>query len=301
MQSTIINSLKFKIGRNVNYAINKRIFLICKKDFCLSPKIEDTAKVEQTTSSEQKLDKKIEKSEKNKILNETNKSNNTLTDRQKRILSLHRTKEQTEKFYEEKLFYFKHQWTKLQKDKLKNHQNILCPELTPFQQHECDVLIKIAQEFTHREALLFRTEVGRIKSSLKFVKKKVDKEKMYNPNLVKINSILGGLKPFLSSGYFLGGKKTEEPEIVAKVEEAPKEVKKEEKKEKVIVNVRMTGFDPAKKIGLIKEFRTIFNLGLKEAKEMVEKGDILKLNVKREEALDLKNKLETAGAKIELE
>jgi large subunit ribosomal protein L7/L12 len=80
------------------------------------------------------------------------------------------------------------------------------------------------------------------------------------------------------------------------------EVKEEVKKEKVIVNVKYLGFDPSKKIGLIKEFRSIFGLGLKEAKESVETSpSILKKDVKREEAKELKEKLETAGAKIEIE
>ena len=57
----------------------------------------------------------------------------------------------------------------------------------------------------------------------------------------------------------------------------------------------------ASKINVIKEVRAITNLGLKEAKDLVEaapKG--LKEGVKKEEAEEIKKKLEEAGAKVEL-
>lgn len=49
------------------------------------------------------------------------------------------------------------------------------------------------------------------------------------------------------------------------------EVKKEEPKvEKTHFDVELTKFDAANKIKVIKEVRAILNLGLKEAKELVE-------------------------------
>lgn len=60
-------------------------------------------------------------------------------------------------------------------------------------------------------------------------------------------------------------------------------------------------FDPAKKIALIKEVRTYLNLGLKEAKEFVEKvPTVFKSGVIRAEAEEMQKKLEANGAKIEL-
>jgi large subunit ribosomal protein L7/L12 len=57
----------------------------------------------------------------------------------------------------------------------------------------------------------------------------------------------------------------------------------------------------ANKINVIKEVRTITNLGLKEAKDLVEKaGSVVKAGVPKAEAADMKKKLEAAGAKIEL-
>ena len=56
-----------------------------------------------------------------------------------------------------------------------------------------------------------------------------------------------------------------------------------------------------KKINVIKEVRAITGLGLKEAKDMVEGAPkTLKEGVKKEEAEEMKTKLEAAGAKVEL-
>jgi large subunit ribosomal protein L7/L12 len=56
-----------------------------------------------------------------------------------------------------------------------------------------------------------------------------------------------------------------------------------------------------KKINVIKEVRAITALGLKEAKELVESAPkAVKEGVKKEEAEELKKKLEEAGASVEL-
>ncbi len=55
------------------------------------------------------------------------------------------------------------------------------------------------------------------------------------------------------------------------------------------------------KIGVIKEVRGITGLGLKEAKELVEGAPKpLKEGIPKEEAEEIKKKLEDAGAKIEV-
>ena len=55
------------------------------------------------------------------------------------------------------------------------------------------------------------------------------------------------------------------------------------------------------KIQVIKEIRTITNLGLKEAKELVESAPKpVKTGVKKEEAEEIKKKLEAAGATVQL-
>ena len=56
-----------------------------------------------------------------------------------------------------------------------------------------------------------------------------------------------------------------------------------------------------KKINVIKEARTATGLGLKEAKELVESAPKdIKEDVPKDEANEIKEKLEAAGAKVEL-
>jgi large subunit ribosomal protein L7/L12 len=56
------------------------------------------------------------------------------------------------------------------------------------------------------------------------------------------------------------------------------------------------------KINVIKEVRAITNLGLKEAKELVEGAPkAIKEDATKEEAEEMKKKLEAAGAKVELQ
>ena len=55
------------------------------------------------------------------------------------------------------------------------------------------------------------------------------------------------------------------------------------------------------KIAVIKEVRGITGLGLKEAKDLVEAGGTLKEGVKKEEAEEMKKKLEEAGATVKLD
>ncbi len=57
----------------------------------------------------------------------------------------------------------------------------------------------------------------------------------------------------------------------------------------------------ANKIGVIKEVRAITGLGLKEAKDLVDGApNPIKEGVSKDEANDLKAKLEGAGAEVEL-
>jgi large subunit ribosomal protein L7/L12 len=82
----------------------------------------------------------------------------------------------------------------------------------------------------------------------------------------------------------------------ASASEQPEEVKP------VLVDLKLTGFDAAAKIKVIKEVRSILNLGLKEAKEMVEGAPvILQKGMKPELAEELRTKLEAAGAKVEVQ
>ena len=70
--------------------------------------------------------------------------------------------------------------------------------------------------------------------------------------------------------------------------------------EKTEFDVILTGFGE-KKINVIKEIRGITGLGLKEAKEAVESAPkAVKEGVSKEEAEEIKKKLEEAGASAEI-
>ena len=70
--------------------------------------------------------------------------------------------------------------------------------------------------------------------------------------------------------------------------------------EKTSFDVVLTGAG-ANKIQVIKEIRAVTSLGLKEAKELVESAPKpVKTGLKKEEADEIKKKLEAAGATVEL-
>ncbi len=92
----------------------------------------------------------------------------------------------------------------------------------------------------------------------------------------------------ISTNMMLPEKKTEITESNNKIEE------------KTTQSVIMTNFGKSK-INVIKTVRTILDLGLKEAKEFVEKlPAMIKKDISKDEAETLKSKLESCGAKIEL-
>ncbi|MDD2232204.1 MAG: 50S ribosomal protein L7/L12 [Sphaerochaetaceae bacterium] len=77
---------------------------------------------------------------------------------------------------------------------------------------------------------------------------------------------------------------------------APAEAVEEQTEFDVIIK----GFDPAKKIPAIKEVRACTDLGLKEAKDLVEQGGKVKEGISKAEAASLKEKLEAAGVTVEV-
>jgi large subunit ribosomal protein L7/L12 len=71
--------------------------------------------------------------------------------------------------------------------------------------------------------------------------------------------------------------------------------------EKTSFNVNLVDAGP-NKIGVIKAVREVTDLGLKEAKDLVEAAPkMVKEGVKKEEAEEMKKKLEEAGAKVDLQ
>ena len=74
-----------------------------------------------------------------------------------------------------------------------------------------------------------------------------------------------------------------------------------EEDEQTEFDVILKGVADGKKIPVIKEVRALTGLGLKEAKDIVEAGDkALKEGVSKEEANQIKEKLEAAGGVVEV-
>ena len=74
------------------------------------------------------------------------------------------------------------------------------------------------------------------------------------------------------------------------------------KVEKIVFDVKLKGFDAAAKIKVIKEVRSFTNLGLKEAKDLVEKSPtLLKKGMTKEEAEMIIAKMKEVGTKVSME
>jgi large subunit ribosomal protein L7/L12 len=74
----------------------------------------------------------------------------------------------------------------------------------------------------------------------------------------------------------------------------------EEVEEQSEFDIILKGVADGKTIPVIKEVRVITGLGLKEAKDLVVAGGAIREGVSKEEAQELKEKLEAAGATIEV-
>merc|ERR1712008_289933 len=71
---------------------------------------------------------------------------------------------------------------------------------------------------------------------------------------------------------------------------------------KANVSLRLLGFEPAKKIAVIKEVRALLGEGLKESKELAERAPTtLKKGVPRADAEAMAERFKAAGAQVELE
>ncbi|EOA35724.1 hypothetical protein CARUB_v10020957mg [Capsella rubella] len=76
----------------------------------------------------------------------------------------------------------------------------------------------------------------------------------------------------------------------------------EAKVEKTVFEIKLESFDSSAKIKIIKEVRSFTDLGLKEAKALVEKTPaILKAGLSKEEGEKIVEKLKALGAKVVLE
>jgi large subunit ribosomal protein L7/L12 len=93
------------------------------------------------------------------------------------------------------------------------------------------------------------------------------------------------------------------PQVVAAPSAAPSAPAAPAAEEKAVFNIVLTAVGD-KKIEIIKLVRDVTGKGLKESKDLVDAAatgpQVIKENVKKEEAEEIKKKFESAGAKVEL-
>ena len=107
-----------------------------------------------------------------------------------------------------------------------------------------------------------------------------------------------GLKEMPTIGYMKPGAAN----LAAMASKAPAAGKEEAKPEKTVFELKLESYEAASKIKIIKEVRGFTDLGLKEAKDLVEKTpSIIKKGVSKEEGEQIIEKLKALGAKVVME
>eukprot|EP00735_Rhodelphis_limneticus_P005114 TRINITY_DN1682_c0_g1::TRINITY_DN1682_c0_g1_i1::g.17780::m.17780 TRINITY_DN1682_c0_g1::TRINITY_DN1682_c0_g1_i1::g.17780 ORF type:complete len:205 (+),score=76.93,sp/B3EER1/RL7_CHLL2/42.65/2e-15,Ribosomal_L12/PF00542.14/2.1e-19,DUF3235/PF11574.3/2,DUF3235/PF11574.3/34 TRINITY_DN1682_c0_g1_i1:46-615(+) len=120
----------------------------------------------------------------------------------------------------------------------------------------------------------------------------------------QLNDVLKNKLGMKDIPLMMGGGAPAAPAAAAPAAAKPAEVAPP-KEEKTVFTLKLKKYEDSKKIGVIKEVRAIMELGLKEAKALVEGVSagpaIIKENLKKEEAAPLLEKLKAAGADVVLE
>lgn len=132
---------------------------------------------------------------------------------------------------------------------------------------------------------------------------------MANPNWFKQQEIMAKLGPFIATLLPSSGPVQHPVQPQAQAQAAPKEAaleKSASEKPKVdpadqIYDIEMVSFTAAGKIRVIKEYRALVGLGIKEAKDKVEKVPFVAFkSMRKDEADAMVKKFEGYGAKMRL-
>lgn len=107
-----------------------------------------------------------------------------------------------------------------------------------------------------------------------------------------------GIKDMPTVGFIKAGAAN----LAGMAMKAPTEVEEEKKPEKTVFELKLESYEAASKIKVIKEVRGFTDLGLKEAKDLVEKTpSIIKKGVSKEEGEQIIEKMKALGAKVVME
>lgn len=207
---------------------------------------------------------------------------------------------------------FEKEWEQIAEEANEKQRRALDEELDVYQKRKCEFLAdKLlglnTMEMRYvainiRERVQKTTGINPLKLNMDWPSIKMDSDGTWppmNPNWFKQQELMAQVAPFmgLGGGGGGGGGQAQEGQGVQEEEEE----KKPEAVAKTNFDLELTSFDAKEKIKLIKEIRAILNLGLKEAKEMVEGVPVwIKKDVKKEDAEEIVKKLEPLGAQLKI-
>lgn len=218
--------------------------------------------------------------------------------------------------FDDECIKFEKEWEKIAADRDHQQMAALKEELTEQQQRKVDFLADKILQLSIMETRFLAaqmknriqksTGINPLKLNMDWPSIKMDSDGTWpplNPNWFKQQELMSQITPFMGmgGGGFGGAPGGGAPAGQAQSEQAPAEEKKEEVKEKTNFDVELSGFDAKNKIKLIKELRAALNLGLKEAKEMVESAPVwLKKGMAKAEVDELVKQLDGLGAELKI-
>lgn len=215
--------------------------------------------------------------------------------------------------YNDECLKFEKEWEKVAEESDLKQNKMIENELDEYQRKKVDFIVDKILSLNIFEmrylAGQVKTRVQRttgmnpLKLNMDWPSIKMDSDGTWpplNPNWFKQQELMAQVGPFMESmGMRSGGGGGGAAQASGEQEgEAKVEIKKEEK---TSFDVELSGYDAKEKIKIIKEIRAILNLGLKEAKEMVEGAPIwIQRGMKKEDADKLVKTLEPLGAKLKV-
>jgi large subunit ribosomal protein L7/L12 len=215
--------------------------------------------------------------------------------------------------FDDECIKFEKEWEKLAKDKTEQQRVALTEEMTQNQRNKVEFIVDKILSLNPFEmrymAMNMQDRVQKISglSPMKLnmdwpsVKRDVDGTwPPLNPNWFKQQELAAQLGPFMGGFSGQGGSGAQGGGSQGGAGQAAEE-EKEVKVEKTSFDVELTSFDAKGKIKLIKEIRGLLNLGLKEAKELVESAPVwIKKDMKKEDAETLMATIEALGAQLKI-
>ena len=211
--------------------------------------------------------------------------------------------------YDDEIYKFQKEWKQISDAVDFENPTFLENDLSDLQKKKVDYLANSVTDMNMFELRYFHALIGMnaakhsgmsaMKRNLDWPSMKQDGAGVWppaNPNWFKQQELMASLGPFMGMGGGGGA-----PAAAAGGAQAAAAVEEEAPKEKTHYDIELAKFDPATKIKVIKEIRSMFGLGLKEAKETVESAPTwLKKEVAKEEAEAIVEKLAAVGAEIRL-